>query len=64
MQRRNEPKHKLVRHGLHKAGKISRKQQMEHEKMEIRMAAKANAGAQKNKDSSMISPVVIVQIFH
>lgn len=31
---------------------------------EIKVVAKANVGAQKSKDSAMISPVVIVQIFH
>lgn len=32
--------------------------------MKVRMMAKANVGAKRNKDSAMTSSVVIVPIFH
>ncbi|KAI5947890.1 40S ribosomal protein S24 [Manis javanica] len=73
--KKNEPKHRLARHGLYEKKKTSKKQQKEHKNRmkKVRETAKANIGAGKvswrldnrrSKDSAVTLSVVIVQIFH
>ena len=49
---KNEPKHRLARHGLYEKKKTSRKQRKEHKNRmkQVRGTAKANAGAGKKKE--------------
>ena len=75
--KKNEPKHRLARHGLYEKKKTSSKQCKEHKNRmtKVRGTAKANAGAckkemswrldnRRSKDSTVALPVVVVQIFH
>ncbi|XP_027386377.1 40S ribosomal protein S24 isoform X1 [Bos indicus x Bos taurus] len=75
--KKNEPKHRLARHGLYEKKKTSRKQRKERKNRmkKVRGTAKANVGAGKkevswrldnrrSKDSAVTVSVVIVQIFH
>ncbi|XP_036592910.1 40S ribosomal protein S24-like [Trichosurus vulpecula] len=50
--KKNEPKHRLARHGLYEKKKTSRKQRKEHKNRmkKVRGTAKANVGAGKKKD--------------
>lgn len=47
--KKNEPEHRLAKHGLYEKKKTSRKQQKEHKKRmkKVRGTAKANIGAGK-----------------
>ncbi|XP_045846681.1 40S ribosomal protein S24-like [Meles meles] len=74
--KKNEPKHRLARHGLYEEKKTSRKQQKERKNRmkKVRGTAKVNVGAGKkvswrldnrwSKDAAVALSVVIVQIFH
>ena len=50
--KKNEPKHRLARHGLYEKKKTSRKQQKERKNRmkKVRGTAKANVGAGKKKE--------------
>ncbi|CAK7308710.1 40S ribosomal protein S24 [Vulpes lagopus] len=75
--KKNEPKHRLARHGLYEKKKLqenSRKERKNRMK-KVRATAKASVGAGKkevswrldnrgSKDSAVALSVVIVQIFH
>nr|XP_058155287.1 small ribosomal subunit protein eS24 isoform X1 [Dasypus novemcinctus] len=52
--KKNEPKHRLARHGLYEKKKTSRKQRKERKNRmkKVRGTAKANVGAGKKSDSS------------
>ncbi|XP_036594740.1 40S ribosomal protein S24-like [Trichosurus vulpecula] len=50
--KKNEPKHRLARHGLYEKKKTSRKQRKEHKNRmkKVRGTAKANDGASEKKE--------------
>ncbi|XP_006835644.1 PREDICTED: 40S ribosomal protein S24-like [Chrysochloris asiatica] len=50
--KKNEPKHRLARHGLYEKNKVSRKQHKGRKNImkEVRETAKANVGAGKKKE--------------
>uniref|UniRef100_A0A2K6S324 Small ribosomal subunit protein eS24 n=1 Tax=Saimiri boliviensis boliviensis TaxID=39432 RepID=A0A2K6S324_SAIBB len=64
--KKNEPKHRLARHGLYKKKKTSRKQRKERKNRmkKVRGTAKANVGAGKkcrrSKDAAMMLSMAVV----
>ncbi|KAG5194730.1 hypothetical protein JEQ12_013006 [Ovis aries] len=59
--KKNEPKHRLARHGLYEKKKTSRKQRKERKNRmkKVRGTAKANVGAGKKRKFSWVDPPIL-----